>query len=129
MIDISLVLLKFKVLYLVREVKCQEVLVVNVKEKNLTVFETVFEEDGLKNYFRKVGNAAVTSGKNVANNPEGALEIANIFGLSIAPRNPPKILSSISDLIEFATIGEGIKLHKRAEVYTCVSRKKRIKLY
>ena len=116
-VDITLVLLKLKVLYLVRELKFQEVLIVNVKEINLAVSHTVNEAEGLKNYFRKVGNAAVTSGKNVAINPEGALEIDNIFGLSIAPKNPAKVLSSIRDLIEFATIGEGIKLHKRAEVY------------
>ena len=34
LVDITLVLLKFRVLYLVRELKCQEVFVVNLKEKS-----------------------------------------------------------------------------------------------
>ena len=45
----------------------------------------------------------------VANNPVRALEIASEIGSGAASRNPSAALAATSDLIKFATIGEGKK--------------------
>ena len=84
---------------------------VKCKRKNsMTVSNATIEAEGLKDFFKSVGRATVTFGKKVANNPVRALEIASKIGSAAANRNPRAALSATSDLIKFATTGEGIKV-------------------
>ena len=63
----------------------------------------------MKYFFKRVDRATVNFGKRVANNPVRALEIASKKG-SAASRNPRAALSATPDLINFATIVEGIRV-------------------
>ena len=76
----------------------------------MTVFDATIEADGLKDFFKSVGRATVNFGKKIANNPVRALEIASKIGSAAASRNPKAALATTTDLIKFATPGEGIKL-------------------
>ena len=76
----------------------------------MTVFDATIEAEGLKDFFKSVGRAAVNFGKKVANNSVRALEIASKIGSAAASRRPRAALSDKSDLIRFATTGEGIKV-------------------
>ena len=80
------------------------------RNKSLTVSDATKEAEGLKDFFKSVGRAAVNFEKKVANNPIRALEIASKIGTSAASRNPRAALSATPDLIKFATTGEGIKV-------------------
>ena len=46
--------------------------------------------------------------KKVAKNPVRALELARKIGTTKGTENPAKVLSSTTDLIMFATAGDGI---------------------
>ena len=72
----------------------------------MIVSDATIEAEGLKDFFKSVGNF----GKKVANNPVRALEIASKIGSAAAIRNPRAALSATPDLIKFATTGEGIKV-------------------
>ena len=72
--------------------------------------DATIEAEGLKDFFKTVGKATVNFGKKVANNPVRAFEIASKIGSAAAIRNPGAALSTTSDLIKFATTGEGIKV-------------------
>ena len=65
---------------------------------------------GLKDSFKSVGKATVNFGKKIANNPVRALEIASKIGGAAESSNPRAASSATSDLIKFATTGEGIKV-------------------
>ena len=79
------------------------------RNKSMTVSDATIEAVGLKDFFKSVGRATVNFGKNVANNPVRALEIAIRIGSAAASRNPRAALSATPDLIKFATTGEGIQ--------------------
>ena len=64
----------------------------------------------MEEFFKSVGKATVNFGKKVANNPVRALEIASKKGSAAASRNPRAVLSATTDLIKFATTGEGSKV-------------------
>ena len=80
------------------------------RNKSMTVSDATMEAEGLKDFFKSVGNATVNFGKKVANYPVRALEIASKIGSAAASRNPRAALSATPDLIKFATTGEGIKV-------------------
>ena len=80
------------------------------RNKSMTVSDATIEAQGLKDFFKSVGRATVNFGKKIANNPVRALEIATKIGSAAASRNPRAALSATSDLIKFATTGEGIKV-------------------
>ena len=80
------------------------------RNKSMTVSDATIEAEGLKDFFKSVGRATVYFGKKVANNPIRALEIASKIGTAAASRNPRAPLSATTDLIKFATTGEGIKV-------------------
>ena len=79
------------------------------RNKSMTVSDATIEAEGLKD-FKSVGRATVNFGKKVANDPVRALKIASEIGSATASRNPRAALSATSDLIKFATTGEGIKV-------------------
>ena len=76
----------------------------------MTVSDATIEAEGLEDFFKSVGKATVNFGKKVANNPVRALEIASKIGSAAASRNPRAALSATTDLITFATTGEGSKV-------------------
>ena len=76
----------------------------------MTVSDATIEAEGLKYFFKSVGKAIVNFGKKVAYNPVRALQIASKIGSAAASRNPRAALSVTTDLIKFATTGEGIKV-------------------
>ena len=76
----------------------------------MTVSDSVIEADGLKGFLIDVAKAAVCFGKQFANNPLKALEIASIIGTSRATKDLARVLSSTPDLIQFATKVEGMRL-------------------
>ena len=80
------------------------------RNKSMTVSDATIEAEGLKDLFNSVGRATVNFGKKVASNPVRALEIASKIGSAAASGNPRAALSATSDLIKFATTGEGIKI-------------------
>ena len=80
------------------------------RNKSMTVSDATIEAEVLKDFFKSVGKATVNFGKEVANNPVRALEIASKIGSATASRNPRAALSATPDLIKFATTGEGIKV-------------------
>ena len=80
------------------------------RNKSMTVSDATIEAEGLKDFFKSVGRATVNFGKNVADNPVRALEIASKIRSAAASRNPRAALSATPDLIKFATTDEGIKL-------------------
>ena len=80
------------------------------RNKSMTVSDATIEAAGLKDFFKSVGKATVYFGKKVANNPVRALEIASKIGSAAATRNPRAALSATTDLIKFATTGEGINV-------------------
>ena len=80
------------------------------RNKSMTVSDATIEAEGLKDFFKSVGKATVNFGKNVANNPVRALEIASKKGSVAASRNPRAALSASPDVIKFATTVEGIKV-------------------
>ena len=59
-------------------------------------------------FLKYVCKAAFSSGKKVANNPVRALELTRKIGTTKGTENPGKVLSSTTDLIMFATAGDGI---------------------
>ena len=83
------------------------------RNKSMTVSDAIIETEGMKDFFKCVGRAAVNFGKKVANNPVRALEIASKIGSAASSRNPGAALSATPDLIKFATTGEGIKVVKK----------------
>ena len=86
------------------------------RNKSMTVFDATIEAEGLKDFFKSVGKATVNFGKKVSNNPVRALEIASKIGSAAASRNPRAALSATTDLIKFATTGEGIKVVEKGRV-------------
>ena len=80
------------------------------RNKSMTVSDATTEAEGLKGFFKSVGKATVNFGQKVANNPVRALEITSKIGSAAASRNPRAALSATTDLIKFATTGEGIKV-------------------
>ena len=76
------------------------------RNNSITVSDATIEAEGLKDFFKSVGRAAVNFGKKVANNPIRALEIAIKIGSAAGSRNPRAALSATPDLINFATTGE-----------------------
>ena len=94
------------------------------RKKSMTVSDSVIEADFLKGFFLiNVAKAAVCFGKQFANNPLKALEIASIIGTSRATKDLAGVLSSTPDLIHFATKVEGIRLAQKEEVYNSVQNK------
>ena len=87
------------------------------RNKSMTVSDAAIEAEGLKDFFKSVGKATVNFGKKVADNPVRALEIASTIGSAAARRNPRAALSATSDLIKFATTGEGLKVVQKGRVY------------
>ena len=84
------------------------------RNKSVTVSDATTEAERLKDFFKSVGRATVNFGKKVANNPVRTLEIASKIESAAASRNPRAALSATSDLIKFATTGEGIKVVQKA---------------
>ena len=80
------------------------------RNKSMTVCDATREAKVLKVFFKNLGRATVYFGKKVANNPVRALEIASKIGSAATSRNPRAALSATTDLIKFATTGEGIKV-------------------
>ena len=80
------------------------------RNKSMTVSDATIEGEGLKDFFKSVGKAAVGFGKKVANNPVRALEIASNIGQAAAARNPSAALRATPDLIKFATTGKGLTI-------------------
>ena len=80
------------------------------RNKSMTVSDATIEAEGLKDFVKSVGKATVNFGKKVAYNPVRALEIASKIGSAAASRNPRAALSATTDVIKFATTGEGIKV-------------------
>ena len=80
------------------------------RNKSMTVSDATIEAEVLKDFVKGVGRATVNFGKNVANNPVRALEIASKIGSAAASTNLTAALSATPDFIEFATTGEGIKV-------------------
>ena len=80
------------------------------RNKLMTLSDATIEAEGLKDFFKSVGRATVNFGKQVANKPIRALEIASKIGTAAASRNPRAALSATPNLIKFATTGEGIKV-------------------
>ena len=76
----------------------------------MKVADATKQAEGLKDFFKKVGKAAVNFGKKGANNPVRALEIASKIGSTAASRNPTAAFSATPDLNKFATTGEVIKV-------------------
>ena len=76
----------------------------------MTVSDATIEAEGLKYFFKSVGRATGNFGTKVANKPVRALEIASKIGSAAASRNPRAALSATTDLIKFATTGDGIKV-------------------
>ena len=76
----------------------------------MTASDATIEAEGLKDFFKSVSKATVNFGKKVANNPVRALEIVSKIGSAAASRNPRAALSTTTNLIVFATTGEGIKV-------------------
>ena len=56
------------------------------RNKSMTVSDATIEGEGLKDFFKSVGKAAVGFGKKVANNPVRALEIASNIGQAAVSR-------------------------------------------
>ena len=83
------------------------------RNKSMKVSDATIEAEGLKDFFKSVGSATVKFGRKVANNPVRALEIATKIGSAAASRNPRAALSATTDLIKFATTGEGIKVTQK----------------
>ena len=90
----------------------------------MTVSDATIEAVGLKDFFKSVGKATDNFGKKVANNPVRALEITSKIGSAAASRNPRAALSATSDLIKFATTGEGIKVVQKGRELYLGNRKK-----
>ena len=67
------------------------------RKKSMTVSDATIETEGLKDFLKSVGRATVNFGKNVANNPVRALEIATKIGSAAASRNPIAPLSATPD--------------------------------
>ena len=67
----------------------------------MAVSDATIEAEGLKDFSGSVGEATVDFGKQVANNPVRALEIASKIGSAAASRNPTAALSATPDLIKF----------------------------
>ena len=66
------------------------------------------------------GKTTVYSGKNFAINPVRALELANRIGSAAATRNLKAALAATSELINFATTGESIKVvEKNRGLFLC----------
>ena len=84
----------------------------------MTVSDATIEADGLIDYFKSVGRETVNFGKEVANNPVRALEIANKIGSAASSRNPKAALAATPDLTKFATSGEGIRVVQKGRGYT-----------
>ena len=76
----------------------------------MTVSDATIEGEGLKDFFKSVGKAAVGFGKKVANNPVRALEIASNIGQAAVTRDPKAALNVTPDLIKFATTGKGLTI-------------------
>ena len=62
----------------------------------MLVSDATIEAEGLKDFFKSVGKAAVNFEKKVANNPARALEKASKIGSAAATRNPRSALSATS---------------------------------
>ena len=77
---------------------------------SMLVSDATIEAEGLKDFFKSFGKAAVNFEKKVANNPARALEKASKIGSAAATINPRLALSATSDLIKFATTDVGIKV-------------------
>ena len=80
------------------------------RNKSMTVSDATIEGEGLKDFFKSVGKAAVGFGKKVANNPVRALEIASNIGQAAVTRDPKAALKVTPDLIKFATTGKGLTI-------------------
>ena len=76
----------------------------------MAVNDATKEAEGLKDFFKSVGEATVNFGKKVGNNPVRTLEIVSKIGSAAASRNPRAALSATPNLIKFATTGEGIRV-------------------
>ena len=75
----------------------------------------------MKNFFKSVGKATVNFGKKVANNPVWALEIASKIRSAAVSRNPR---AALSDMIKFATTGEGIRVVQKGRgLYLCTKKR------
>ena len=87
-------------------VKCKKI-------KSRTVSDATIEAEGLKDFFKNVGKATVNFGKQVANNPLRALEVASKTGSVPASKNPRAALAATPDLIKFAITGEGKRVEQK----------------
>ena len=94
------------------------------RNKSLTVSDATIEAEGLKDFFKSAGRAAVNFGKKVAKNPVRALELASKIGSAAESRNSRAALSATLDLNKFATTGEGIKVVEKGRGL-CLGTKKR----
>ena len=67
------------------------------RNKSMTVSDATIEAEGLIDFFKSFGRAAVNFGKKVANNPVRALEIASKIGSAAASGNPKAALAATPD--------------------------------
>ena len=79
----------------------------------MTVTEATIEAEESKDVFKCVGKARLNFGKKIANNPVRALEITSKTGCAAASRNQRAALSAATDLINFTTIGEGMRVTQK----------------
>ena len=80
------------------------------RNKSMTISDATIEAEGNKDFFQSFGRARFSFGKKVYNNPVKALEIASKIRIAAASRNRRADLSATTDLIKYATTGEGIKV-------------------
>ena len=86
------------------------------RNKSMTVSDKTIEAEGLKDFFKHVGKAALKAtksvGKKVLANPGRALEIGAQIGAAAASRNPKAALAATPDVIKFVHTGKGLYLPK-----------------
>ena len=73
------------------------------RNKSMTVSDATIEAEVLTDFSKSIGKATVDFGKQLANNPVRALEIASKIGSAAANRNQRAALSATPDLINLAT--------------------------
>ena len=73
----------------------------NCFKKSMTLSDKTIEAEGLKYFFKIFGQAAVNFGKNFADNPERALEIASKIGSATANKYSEAAFAATPESINF----------------------------
>ena len=84
------------------------------RKKSMTVSDNTIQAEGLRHFFKKLGekglNVSKKMAKNVLSNPGRALEITAKIATAAASRNSEQALSTLPELITFYNTGEGLYL-------------------